>query len=298
VGEACDTCKLRVGSLSFSLAPPGIVLSEVHFEQGDPRDSAVLLEAMKAEIPISLSSLFGDTKKIGLVRFTGVDVTVHEGDLLLPKKAKDKQGEGAKFECAGVEISTASFSYRKDSGAGAAWIRLPDVTAQIGAFGSYGDWLNKKITGTAEAQLEKSGQVKIMAETLIGVEGPWANVDLRVGKLNLSEMNPYFRPEEGVSMKGRLLESHGKVEVRNLEASGFVEARYEGLDLTFHPNRHRGGLSAILTNLGVAIKMNKGNSGEPRSERKSAVVTKRHKKESVVGFILRTLKEAMLRVAT
>lgn len=300
VGEACDPCQLKIGELSFGLSPPGVIFSNVKFEQGDPRDSAVAFDAARVVVPVSPSNIGKGPWKIGLVRFSGLDVTVHEGDLSLPKKTA-KEGDSAKpleFECEGVEISAASFTYRKDSSAGAARIRLPELTAEIQPFGSYGPWLQKEIVAQANAQLESSGKVKLTAKTLIGVEGPWADVDLSIQGLNLKEMNSYFRLEEGVTMGGKLLNAHGTVEVRNTQAAGRVEASYEGLDLMFHSNRHRGGLSAILTNLGVAIKVNKGNSGEPRKDRAESVVTKRHAKESVVSFILRTMKEAVLRVAT
>jgi hypothetical protein len=301
VAQACEPCKFTVGEARFGLSPPRVLLSEVQLEQGDPRDSAVIAHARQVVIPVGLG--MGGPWRIGLVRMSGLAVTVHEGDLSLPKRERPPR-EGSRedkplaFECEGIEATSASFTYRKDSAAGAARIHLPNVVAEIGPFGSHGPWLTRPIEGKAEATLEESGRVDLVVSTDLSKEGPWVDVRLRLRGQRLKEMNAYFRPEEGVSLTGTLIDGMGKVSVRNTRAEGHVEARYEGLDLSFRPNRHRGSLSALLNNLGVAVKLNKGNSGEPRPERESAVVTSRHAKESVVSFILRTLKEAAIRVAT
>ncbi len=297
--DACEPCKLRVEELSFGVSPPRVILSGIKFESGDPRDSAVSFEAEQIVVPVPPRNLGGSGPwHLGLVRISGIQVLVHEGDLTLPKKKKEEGGEPLQLEVEGVEVTAASFTYRKDSPAGAAKIHLPELSAEISEFGTYGEWLEKKIEGKAEASLESSGKVALITSTLIGVEGPWVDVDLRIRGQNLKELNAYFRPEEGVTMSGKLLDSRAVVNVRNEQAIGNVEVRYEGLAIMFHPNRHRGGLSAILTNLGALIKVNKGNSGEPRRDRGGAVVVRRHAKESVVSFILRAMREVALRVAT
>lgn len=298
VAEACDPCQLLIGELSLGISPPRVVAKHITFEQGDPRDSAVSAEAEELVMPIPWSNLGGGPLYLGRARVSGLSVTLHEGDSSFPKKEKPAAEEGKGFESDGILVSGASFTYRKDSPAGASTIRLHEISAEIGPFGSFGHWKGKEISAKAEATLENSGKVNLGVDARLEEEGPWVDVDLRLRGQSLKEMNRYFRKEEGVSLDGRLLESRGVVKVRNAQAEGHVVAKYEGLKVQFHANRHRGALSAIFTNLGVAVAVNKGNSGEPREDRQSAVVTRRHKKESVVGFILRTLKEAVLRVAS
>ncbi|MGZ3707045.1 MAG: hypothetical protein ACXVA8_13530, partial [Bdellovibrionota bacterium] len=126
---------------------------------------------------------------------------------------------------------------------------------------------------------------------------PNVKVDLALDGQNLSDVNPYFEVEEGVTLNGRVLRSHSLVSLKDTAAKGDVEVAYEGLKLKFHSNRHRGGLSALLDNLGVTIKVKGENSGDIRSKREREVETRRHPRESVVSFILRTMREAAMRVA-
>lgn len=299
VSAACEPCELKIENASLGFSPPDLRLNGISFRQGDPRDSAVSFDAASAEIPLPLYNLSGAPWLLGTIRVSGLHVTVHEGDLSLKKKAKPpSEGKPLELEVAGISVSGGAFTYRKDSPAGSGFIRLTDIAADIGPFGTYGEWLEKPLTGEAVATLERSGRVDLKVASRLDKEGPFVDVSLSVKALKLREMNAYFRPEEGVSLAGQLLEAEGKVKVRDRSADGLVVARYEGLELEFHANRHRGALEALFTNLGAAIKVNQGNSREPRRERLEAVVTRRHERESVVSFILRTLKEAMLRVAT
>lgn len=300
VAEACEPCELRIEQARIGISPPRVELSGLSLRQGDPRDSAVQAEADSVTVPVPLYNLGGSPWLLGLVRVENLRVLLHEGDLTLKKTEKPAEAGGRPFdfECGGIAVSGASFTYRKDSPAGAAYLRFTQVVADIGPFGNFGAWVHKPLKGLATAQLEGSGSVRLEAETRLDEEGPWVDVKLRVRGQKLREVNGYFRPEEGVRLSGLLLDSDATVKVRGSRAEGSVMARYEGLEVFFHENRHRGALSALLNNLGALVKVNKGNSGEPRSERERAVVTKRHAKESVVSFILRTLKEAVLRVAT
>lgn len=299
VAGACEPCELRIEAARIGLSPPRVELSGISFRQGDPRDSAVEAEADSLTVPLPFANLGGPPWRVGRVSARNLRVLLHEGDLSLPKpKRPEKEGSTPEFECEGITASGASFTYRKDSPAGAAYLRLTQISADIGPFGSHGHWVHEPLRGEATAQLEGSGQVRLDVETRLAEQGPWVDVKLRVRGQKLREVNDYFRPEEGVRLGGVLLDSDATVSVRNTRADGIVMARYEGLEVFFHENRHRGALSALLNNLGALVKVNSGNSGEPRKERERAVVTKRHPKESVVSFILRTLKEAVLRVAT
>lgn len=299
VSAACEPCELTIESAGLGFSPPALRLSGIRFRQGDPRDSAVIAEVDSAVIPVPLNNLSGAPWLLGTIRLSGLHVTVHEGDLSLKKKERPpSEGKPLELKVAGITVSEGAFTYRKDSPAGSGFIRLTEIAADIGPFGTYGDWLQKPLTGEAVATLERSGRVDLKVASRLDKEGPFVDVSLSVKALKLREMNAYFRPEEGVSLGGHLVDAEGKVKVRDRSADGLVVARYEGLELEFHANRHRGALEALFTNLGAAVKVNKGNSGEPRRERIEAVVTRRHERETVVSFILRTLKEAMLRVAT
>lgn len=288
---------LKIEALSLGLFPIGLSFHGVHLKNGDPRDSAVFMEADSLFVPIGLNNLFRQRWLIGTIVARGVRVTVHEGDAHFPKFEK-KSAPLPPFLCDGIRVDDAAFIYRKDSPAGSAFIRLPEVSAEALAFGNYGEWREQPAEAGARAVLEQSGKVMLRVKAWLYEQGPHAEVDLRIDDQILSQVNGYFEPEEGVTLKGRLLSSRALVKVKANQATGDLEAKYAGLEIDFHKNRHRGGFEALLLNLGAEVKLDKKNTEETRRERLGAVVTQRHARESVVSFILRTMREAALQVAT
>ncbi|MGZ3654785.1 MAG: hypothetical protein ACXVB9_01930 [Bdellovibrionota bacterium] len=296
MSAACPSCGLRLEGLSISLAPPAVVLTGVQFHTGDPRDSAVHISVERLNVPVPLANLREGPWKLGVVTVDGAKVLVHEGDALFPSApASGAAGKG--FEAAGLLVRSAEFTYRKDSPAGAAYIRVHEVNADAGPFGTSALLHDQQLIGHADARLEKSGAVTLGVAAAFFAASPNVKVDLALDGQNLSDVNPYFEVEEGVTLNGRVLRSHSLVSLQDTAAKGDVEVAYEGLKLKFHSNRHRGGLSALLDNLGVTIKVKGENSGDIRSKREREVETRRHPRESVVSFILRTMREAAMRVA-
>ncbi len=288
---------MELDSLAVTVAPPSLVLHGARLRDGDPRDSAVFARAERVVVPLDWRSLFSDPWRFGVIHASGVSVTVHEGDAHFPR------GDGQTsllppFLCEGIRVDDAAFNYRKDSRAGAAVLRLAQVTAKAEAFGNFGEWRARAAEAEARALLEKSGQVKLRVAAWLHENEPRVEVDLSIHGQKLASVNPYFEPEEGVTLRGLLLSSRALVKVRGWRAEGNVEANYAGLAIKFHKNRHRGGLDALLLNLGAALKLDQANTEESRLERLGAVVTTRHPRESIVSFILRTMREAALRVAT
>lgn len=286
---------LRVNRVEAGIFFPRLILRGVEYRHGDARDSAVLAKVRAATIRIPLQNLWQKRWKLGLLTLDGLDVLVHEGDLHLPKAASSQEPS---FFCEGLEARDATFTYRKDSPAGAAWIRLTSISAGSGPFGSGEGWEERSVFAEAKARLEKSGEVRLRVEARFSAPEPHVKVDLTLDGQHLSELNPYFEVEEGVSLSGQLMTSEAHVQIEGRRAEGVVHAKYENLGITFHPDRNHGGLSSLLYNLGVQIKVNKGNSQEPRKDREKGVVTARHEHESVVSWVLRTMREASMLVAT
>lgn len=292
----CGDCALTIGALGPSFFPLGLRARSVKFRQGDARDSAVSVALNDLLVPVSLASLRGGPLRIGFVELRGLSVTVHEGDAHLPEKAKpEEESEG--FEVEGLHVLDGDFTYRKDSPAGVAYIHVLPVSAVIGPFGTSERLRDQPLVARAQARLEKTGEVTLAIGAKFFAPVPYADVDLRLRGLELREVNPYFRLEEGVELAGHLIDSHVLVSVRGRRAEGTVRARYENLRLDFFANRHRGGLSAFLDNLAAKLALKGANDDDPPSLAVKAVVTARHGRESVVSFILRTMKEASLRVA-
>jgi len=291
----CPDCRLELGGLAWSISPFGVRLSGVRFRSGDTRDSAVFVEARRVLVPLRPSSLGGGPLRLGRSRAEGLAVTVWEGDAHFPSSARS--GEGAGFEAEGFEATGASFTYRKDSPAGTAYLRIGEVEASGGRFGTSAAYVGQPLRAHAGAVLEKSGKIDLTVSARYFVAPAWADVDLRVDGQRLAGVNGYFEPEEGVTLRGRLLKSRALVKVRATRAEGWVFARFDGLGLKFHRNRHRGGFAALLDNLAVRVKLKGENLDDPPVEAQKAVVSRRHARESAVSFVLRTLREAAVRVA-
>ncbi|MGZ5074931.1 MAG: hypothetical protein ACXWBL_17440 [Usitatibacter sp.] len=296
VNEECRRCGLGIGSLRISLLPPRATLGGVVYHDGNPADSAIELLVESVTVPIPLANAFGGAWRLGVVEVNGLSVVVHEGDAHFPKKNAEP-GNGKGFELAGVLVHNGEFTYRKDSPAGGAYLRVHAIEASGGPLGTDDRYRDQPLDAHADARLEESGAVNLTIAAKFFSDSPHADVDLHLDGLNLAEVNPYFRVEEGVVLSGKLLSSRSLVKVRGGSAVGDVTATFAGLGLKVHANRHRGGLSALLDNIGVKIKVLNANQTSARKDREKEVVTRRHPRESVVSFILRTMREGALRIA-
>lgn len=289
---------LEIASLEIGILPLEVRLHGIRLRQGDTRDSAVHVDAAHAEIPVHLSSFTSHEWHFGKIHAVEAHVTLWEGPLHFPEKEEPK-GEPFLFDYEGAHIENASFTYRKDFPKGAAYIRFPRVEVRAEPYGNYGEAAKGPAQASATALFEKSGMVDLKVKAWLFEKGPKVDVALQLQGQNLSEVNEYFEPADGATLEGILLDGKAHVTVEGRRAEGQVETRFKDLKIRFksYPNK-RSGFSAFLNNLGAAIKVKDENIRDKEAAKEKGVVTARHDNESVVSFIIRTMKEAAILIAT
>ena len=297
VNHSCGHCELQIGSLDFGLFPPRAIVGGITYREGDPRDSLLVAQAKVVEVPVPLSNLRSGPWRIGVIDVKGASVLLEEGDSHFPKPPT-APGKEQGFDFYGLALHHAEFTYRKNTPAGPALIRVHEIDAHAGPFGTGEKSKDLPVDATADARLEGSGKVSLSVSAAFFADSPSCEVDLRLTGQNLSEMNAYFGVADGVLLSGRLIDSRGIAKIQGKRGEGDVTVTFEKLGVHFRADRHRGGLLAFFENLGAKVKVKGGNFADPRSAKERQVVTERHAGESVVSMILRTLKEAALRVAS
>jgi hypothetical protein len=297
VNESCTHCELQIGSLDLGLFPPRAILGGVTYREGDPRDSLLVAQAKVTVVPLPLSNLRKGPWRVGMIRVEGANVLVEEGSKSLPKPPPSP-GKNTEILFAGASILHAEFTYHYNAPSGPALIRVHEIDAHGGPFGTGESSKDVAIDATADARLEGSGKVSLSVSAAFFADTPTCDVDLRLTGQNLAEMNSYFGVADGVELSGKLLDARGIAKIRGKRGEGDVTASFTGLGVHFRPNRKRGGLLAFFENLGAKVKVKGANFSDPRSAKERQVVTTRHERETVVSMVLRTLKEAALRVAS
>lgn len=296
VNQSCGHCEFKIGSLEFGLFPPRAILGGVSYREGDRRDSLLGAQARLAVVPLPLSNLKPGPWRIGLIILQDVNVTLEESSEKFPKPpSAPKKDE--RFEFAGVLVRNAEFIYRNFTPAGPAVIQVHDISASAGPFCIAENCKNQAIDAHADARLENSGKVDLTVSAAFFADSPHVDVDLKLAGQDLKDVDPYFSVSDGIQLEGKLISARGVVKVRGTRGEGDALVNFANLGVHCRADRHRSGLLAFFENLGAKVKLKSANFTDPRSAKEHQVVTERHSGESVVSLILRTLKEAALRVA-
>jgi hypothetical protein len=293
---ACRGCSLGIESLRWHWAPFGLEAREVTLRAGDERDSLLAVRVHRLVLPLALREIFHGNWRVGRIFTEGVDVTVHEG----PRHFDPLPNGGSApppFEAEGIDVHGASFTYRLDAPGGPAVLHFTGVSASAGEFGTSARLRGRPLDARAYAKFEGTGAVDLRVSAKYFEAPPYADVYLRLADLALDGMNGFLRPDDGVELGGRLVSGRGFVRVRGTRADGKVLARFEEFRVKFLHDGRKSGIQVFFANLVAKWKLRKENLEDPVEEARKGVVTERRERESVVSFVLRTLREGALRIA-
>ncbi len=155
-----------------------------------------------------------------------------------------------------------------------------------------------ELTVKAGLQLEGSGHIDLRFSTDLRADAPdnlKAEVDIK--NQDLETLTSFFRPNAGVSLTGKMLTGKGQVTVTGKKLDAKVTTTFKGFEITLEKMHDRSEASAFLINLGLEIDAKRENLDDPSDEKTRRVSLTREPKERLVGFALRGLKEAALKVA-
>lgn len=289
--QNCPDCSAVLNQVGFF--PPRLIFNDFHFSSGNPK--ATLVEADVKEIILNFSRAQLLEGKFFLTEIIVIAprVMVTEGDLLGPRGGNEDSGKGfreAASHIKEINISDASFTYSRVHGGRSGQIRLKKITGKM-------EVESQEVTFFLDGQLESSAEFAVklqLPRTFLNID---LDLNLKISKLNLVDLNTYFNPSEGMLLTGSLYEGESQVRIRNNALKGWVDAKYLGLDVQFEKTKERSAVSTFFLNLGKSMKLKSKNIDQKKSDQIRAVGLKRLQDETVFHFIFRGMGKAALKIA-
>ena len=293
VEGACATCEIELSAVSFALLSPlnatlhGLKM-KVGYEGGS--EAVFRIEAVSVAFSFAQSS----RQKIYIERVV-IDrpiITFADGEAV-SRKTNRKHDRRPDVAIEKVEISRGEFTYIRNTKGTSATLHLHDISGEIGPLDSSRDLPAK---AHLETRIENSGSVEIdIAAKLTGPDE--VDVSVYIRDQNLADTTPFFKPNAGVSLKGTMLKGKGRVRVRDQNMKASVWAVYHGLELELNSMYDRTKAEAFFMNLGADLVMDESDVDLAKADQTEALDVPREENEQIVGFVLRGLKEAAMKVA-
>ncbi len=299
-GESCTGCALDIDRVHVSLVPVSVILEGVHLSAGDPMTTAV---DAKANRIIGRTSLYSLALRRLVFRGIQVDaphVVVTEGDLPLPS-SKGEEGRREIFVLEDAEFIDGTFTYIRVFGTGErahkAALHVKDIQASVGRLGTLPSLLDQRVKGEAKGRLENSGNFLLSVEALLFSRALDVDVDLQMAEQNLADVSHFFQTTDGIKISGILHEGRSSIKVRGKQLDGSAWVKYDTLNVQFERTGSYGAISTFFSNLTKSFKLNRSSMDKSATDQTGRVGLERETGETLVHFILRGMKEAVLQVA-
>jgi len=296
VRAGCATCELSLGEVRVQLVPPALNCGRIRLTAGVYGATSVNLEAGNIHAPLSLSQLLRGRIRTGIVLIDRFSVTVKEGDL---PEAVPAGGPARPLdlELEGVTIRGGSFVYVRESPGLRGSLGVSGLSAALGPIGTSERLRGAAVEASAEGLLADSGKFLLEVRGKLFAAEPELDVKLRILGQDLQGFNRFFRPMEGMSLKGTLLEGRSETAIRGSRLNASVYLRYRGLGLHLRKTKERGALSSYFQNLLAGAALGRQNADDGGYDRSGTAKLERQPGEALAAFTLRGMKEAAMQVA-
>jgi len=299
VQENCETCKLSLSRVYISVMPLALSSRHVRFTGGTPNVSVVYAEAERVYIPFSFFPLFAGRLRLRRIEIEQPMVKVTEGDLeISSSSATDSRERCLDLEIEGIEVIKGSFTYVQEHLGRKGSVNVSRINVVVGPVGSSDRRRNEDVEGSADGLFEGTGQFHLQVRAKIFEKVPNADVKLEIMGQDLANLNQFLSLNDGIRLKGMLIEGRSLVAIRGARLSSFVYARYRGLSVKIKKTEDRGALSAFFQNFLASITVGSQNVDGGNYDHTGKVDLKRKPKESLVSFTLRGMKEAAMKVSS
>jgi uncharacterized protein involved in outer membrane biogenesis len=288
--------RFEMGDVAMSALSPGKfsfgAIKFVSSKKGIP-ELEVEIERLSVDLDV-LPLLKGDVR-IGALIIEKPKVIFRDGDAK-PKEEKESshKNRSLNFDLRGASISDGEFTYVRMTHGTVATLNVHNIQAESGPLGRT---LGNQVELKARGRIEKSGTVDLKIGMPLFETPLKVYVAIDVDDQNLADLTPFFKENAGVELHGKMLEGRGTAKLEGRSLSAEVWAKYKDFDLKLHKMYDRSEAAAFFMNLGTAIATAEKNTGKPAKDQQRGVNIQREAGEPVVGFILRGLKEAALRVS-
>ena len=294
--DGCKTCVLSLDRVQISLLPLALSSRGVSFSRGEPGATAIRLEAERVYIPFSLLPLFKNRLRAGRIELTRPVVTVTQGDLDASPEGAAGAARHTDLEIEGIDVKYGSFIYLREHLGRTGSLKVSGISAAAGPAGSSARLRGKEAQVSAHGLLAESGKFSLKVRARLFAESPDADVELSLAEQDLSALNQFLGPNDGIKLRGQLIEARGSAAIRGAGLKASVYARYRGLGIRIKKNEERSALSAFLQTSLAPLTVGKQNADGRHYDRVGTAELERKPGETLAGFTLRGMKDAALRV--
>ena len=303
--RSCENCVLEIESVSIPLFNPGrIVFHKLHFTQGVRGRSDVEGSIPKVVTNLSILSLLRREFILKKVLIDSPVITYTDGELpRTPSSVSKKEAPASDskwlYELNHFALTNGLFTYRRVLHQKTSELKLHHISLGFKPFGSTYGLQKSQIEMSSKFQLENSGEIRLNVTAPVKQkEQLKLDMEVWIKNQNLEDLNVFFKQNDGVVLTGRMIEGHGKVQVRGVHGLAKVKAEYEDFNAKLINTAEQGDLEVFFTNLGIALTTHKRNVKQPKREQMGEYEVDRQEGESIVHFMLIALKQAALEVAT
>ncbi len=281
---ACPACEFSMEDVTLSW--DGFGLQKVHFTTGTGQQR---LEAEIATIYLypNVTSLLNGKPRLQNITFDQPKMIFHdEGE-----KSAQKQSESsfALPPHLHIQIDNGDFTYIRDVKNTHATLTIEHIQALIGP---EADLLRARAT----AQLGQTESLNLTVSADLHKNPLEATIEMRAKDQDMKVLSDFFEPNAGVKMEGILIAGHVVSQLKGTHVSTQLTMEFKDFKLKVKPMYDRDGVQAFFTNLAAAVALKKKNVGAQEKEKTESIETDREGQESLVSLVLRSWKEAALKI--
>ena len=298
VKDSCPDCVLYIKNIDISLLSPGnLTFNDVRFAQG--QGGHALVEVRLAELKVDIALTKSSKEKVIINRVDGdrAEVIYADGDAPEKKEPPAPESEPLHFEIRESHLRGALFRYVHTKDKRSSILHFHDIDADLSSVGNTPEVLKQMATAKLSGQIEKSGKGVLTLAALIKPFPWYVDATLELENQNLTDLNTFFTPNDGVELKGLMIHVLAKLKTRGDTTKSHVEATYRDAEYKERPTKERPGIKAAIATVAADIFMTKTNVDFPPELQKADIDVKREAGEPLVHHLLNSAKLGMLEVA-
>ncbi len=300
IEENCGSCTFTLPRVGISLLPVSVSLEAPQLVWGEPHYTRVDAQAGRILARISLLKLLRRQLYFRQVEIEAPKVVVTEGDLRFPPSEPREAAPPSRwtYVSQGVKLNAGKFRYVRLRQPQNAIIRVSDIEGNVGPWGTTPDLHGQETRAHAKGRLEDSGSFTLSITMPVPSKPLHVDIELEIAGQNLSDINSFFEFDDGIKLRGTLVQGRGLTAIRGTKLKASVEAKYLGLGIEFEKTKERSAIAAFFSNLIQSIKIDPSSIGEKPSDQVRSVEIECEPGETIMQFILRGMKDAALKVAS
>jgi hypothetical protein len=298
--KACPRCSFEIGSIQLDVLHTRATALKLKVK-GDPHDSSQYwFDAEGVRVDFKLDSLWTWALDAGSMQVDGFHLTLSENGDTPPKPPSRFEWVRnlPKGRVEDLHVRDSSFTYIRTHLGKPARVVATHVSFDSGPVGTRRELSPLFVEAHAQASTPSGGSVWISGKFGLYEEEKIDNLQLTARDVDLSDLNSYFVPAEGVRVEGRLLEGNVDLRVRKKKLAGQIALKYAGLKLHFISGENRQSPVAAFFKTLIAPKLvAKNKMGNSQVLPHVEVATVQKPEQNVFSFILTGLQKAVEAIA-